>query len=561
MNRKILLYFCAVFLISLLSSPPSNSQNKNRPQAPPETKTESSSLVLGENAVIPIQKGIGGNSAQTRAREISERLAKLAEDFSVPNNVTTRNFEGPLTQILVGDKPLMVILDQDTVGTTRSREELSQDYAREIQEAIQNYRRQFQFREILSDFLYSVVATIVLLVVLILLNRGYRKLDTKLQSWMVEGKLFHRLKRFEFIPLERVQSLERGSLKLIRLAVILAVLYFYVHMVLGFFPWTRPYVNKISGYIVQPFKIIAAAIWEEIPNLFFVAILILISLYVIKIFRLLFNEIEKGNIVLKGFHPEWAQHTYKIFRLLVLAFAAVVAFPYIPGSSSQAFKGISIFIGVLFSLGSTSAIANIIAGYMIIYRRVFRVGDRIKIADFTGDVIEIRLQVTHLKTIKNEEIIVPNSMIVNSHVINYSTMAGTEGLILYTSVTIGYDAPWRTVHELLIKAALATKGILKDPPPFVLQRALNDFYVSYELNAYTQYPRQMVVIYSDLHQNIQDQFNEGGVEIMSPHYTQLRDGNKTTIPENYLPPDYTPAGFRINSPWGPKNKNAKGQEG
>jgi small-conductance mechanosensitive channel len=561
MFRKIVFYGCAAFLISLLSSPLSNAQNKNKPPSPPEAKTESYSLVLGENPIIPIQKGIGGNSAQTRAEEISERLAKLAEDFSIPNTVTTRNFEGPLTQILIGDKPLMVILDKDTEGTNRSREELSRDYAEKIQGAIGTYRKQFQFRELLSDFLYSLLATVVLAVILILLNRGYRKIDTRLHSWMVEGKFFHYLQRFEFIPLERIQSLERVLLKLTRLAVFLWIFYFYINLVLGFFPWTRPYVNKISGYVVQPFKIIAAAVWAEIPNLFFVAILILISLYVIKIFRLLFNEIEKGSIVLKGFHPEWAQHTYKIFRLMVLAFAAVVAFPYIPGSNSQAFKGISIFIGVLFSLGSTSAIANIIAGYMIIYRRVFRVGDRIKIADFTGDVTEIRLQVTHLRTIKNEEITVPNSMIVNSHVINYSTLAGTEGLILYTSVTIGYDAPWRTVHELLIKAALATPGILKDPPPFVLQRALNDFYVSYELNAYTQNPRQMVGIYSDLHQNIQDQFNEGGVEIMSPHYTQLRDGNKTTIPEKYLPPDYAPTGFRIHPPRGQKTKNTHEKDG
>jgi small-conductance mechanosensitive channel len=560
MNRKLIIFSCLIYCLVLYASPAISETKKNSP-APQETKTESYPLVLGDKPIFPIQKGIAGNSAQTRATEVSDRLEKLAEDFSVSNNVTIRNFEGPLTQILVGDKLLMVVLDQDAEGLRRSREELSLEYAGKIQGAIENYRRQFQFRELLSDILYSLIATILLVAILIILNRVYRKIDMKLQSWMKEGKLFHRLQRFEFIPMERIRTFEGGILKLIRLAIILGVLYIYVTLVLGFFPWTRPFVHSISGYVFQPFKTIAAAFLAEIPNLLFVAAIILITFYILKLIRLFFREIEKGNIVLKGFHSDWAEHTYKIIRIMTLAFAAVVAFPYIPGSNSMAFKGISIFIGVLFSLGSSSAIANIIAGYMIIYRRVFKIGDRIKIADFMGDVTQIRLQVTHLRTIKNEEITVPNSMIVNSHVTNYSTMAGAEGLILYTSVTIGYDAPWRTVHELLIKAALATQGIQKNPPPFVLQKALNDFYVNYELNAYTQRPREMVVIYSDLHQNIQDQFNEGGVEIMSPHYTQLRDGNKTTIPEGYLPPDYTPQGFRIAPAPDRKIKTKAGLEG
>ena len=177
--------------------------------------------------------------------------------------------------------------------------------------------------------------------------------------------------------------------------------------------------------------------------------------------------------------------------MLIIAFAGVIAFPYIPGSESPAFKGISIFLGVLFSLGSTSAIANILAGYTLTYRRIFKVGDRVKIADFTGDVIDTRLQVVHLRTIKNEEIIVPSSMIVNSHVINYSSLARTQGLILHTSVTIGYDTPWRQVEALLLMAAERTPGLMREPAPFILQTSLDDFYVAYELNVYTDDPLTM----------------------------------------------------------------------
>ena len=156
--------------------------------------------------------------------------------------------------------------------------------------------------------------------------------------------------------------------------------------------------------------------------------------------------------------------------------------------------------------------------------------------------------VTKIRTIKNEEITVPNTKIMNSEVINYSTCAPDHGLIMHTTVTIGYDAPWRQVHQLLIDAALNTDLILKKPVPFVLQTALNDFYISYQINAYTRSPNAMAVIFSQLHQNIQDSFNNAGVEIMSPHYKSLRDGNTITIPEKYRAKNYDPPAFRVENP-------------
>jgi small-conductance mechanosensitive channel len=214
----------------------------------------------------------------------------------------------------------------------------------------------------------------------------------------------------------------------------------------------------------------------------------------------------------------------------------VVAYPYIPGSESPAFKGVSLFLGVVFSLGSSSSIANIVAGYMVIFRRAFKVGDRVKIGAQMGDVVEMRLQATHLRTIKNEEVIVPNSLIINTDVVNYSSLARKGGLILHTTVTIGYDTPWRQVHALLLAAAERTEGLLKEPRPFVLQTALNDFYVSYELNAYTDRPLEMISIYSHLHQHIQDAFNEHGVQIMSPHYLGDPARAKVVPKEHWYPP-------------------------
>ena len=267
-----------------------------------------------------------------------------------------------------------------------------------------------------------------------------------------------------------------------------------------------------------------------------------------KTLRFFFEQVSAGKVTVSGLDAEVAPITYKINKILILAFVAVIAYPYIPGSQSSAFKGISIFLGVLFSLGSSSAIANLIAGVSLTYMRSFRVGDVIKVGDSTGVVLERRLYITRLKTFKNEVITIPNGIILTSHVTNLSQeVRKGDGLILHTSVTIGYDAPWETVHDLLIEAADRTKHILKSPSPFVLQTALNDFYVAYELNAYTDSPEIMPRIYSELHQNIQNTFNEAGVEIMSPHYTQIRDGNHTTIPADYLPPDYEAPAMRIAS--------------
>jgi small-conductance mechanosensitive channel len=220
-------------------------------------------------------------------------------------------------------------------------------------------------------------------------------------------------------------------------------------------------------------------------------------------------------------------------------------FPYIPGHSSPAFQGVSIFVGVLFSLGSAGAVSNIIAGVLLTYTRAFQIGDRIKIGDTFGDVLEKSLLATRIRTIKNEDVTVPNALVLSSHVVNFSSCAATGGLILHTSVTIGYDAPWRKVHELLIAAALSTRGILKSPDPFVLQTALNDFYVTYEINAYTDEPVRMVSVYAELHQNIQDSFNEAGVEICSPHFAAVRDANRIAIPTDYVPGSYTPPAFRV----------------
>jgi len=235
--------------------------------------------------------------------------------------------------------------------------------------------------------------------------------------------------------------------------------------------------------------------------------------------------------------------TYKLVRVMVIVLSLVVAYPYIPGSSSEAFKGISLFIGLVFSLGSSYAICNIIAGYMMTYRRAFKVGDRVKIGSVMGDVTEMRLQVTHLRTVKNEAVIIPNSQILNHEVINYSAHTRAAGLILHTTVGIGYETPWRQVEAMLLEAAARTPGLLKEPAPFVRMQSLGDFAVNYEINAHCDDAQAMGLRYTELHANILDLFNEYGVQIMTPAYEGDTPEPKV-VPKDqwYAAPAKPPAG-------------------
>ncbi len=224
---------------------------------------------------------------------------------------------------------------------------------------------------------------------------------------------------------------------------------------------------------------------------------------------------------------------------------AVLIFPYLPGSDSPIFKGVSVFLGVLFTFGSAGSLANVVAGLVLTYMRLFKIGERVKIGDVVGDVIEKNLLVTRVRTVKNEIISIPNLTVMNSHTINYSSDAHDRGLILHTTVTIGYDVPWRTMHQALLHAADRTEFLLKDPKPFVLQTSLDDFYVSYQINGYTKEANKQSRIYSELHGHIQDCCNEAGIEILSPHYRAARDGNATTIPTDYLEKDYKAPSFNV----------------
>jgi small-conductance mechanosensitive channel len=247
-------------------------------------------------------------------------------------------------------------------------------------------------------------------------------------------------------------------------------------------------------------------------------------------------QITRGKLVIPGFYADWAEPTFNILRFLLWAFTLAIVYPYLPFSDSRIFKGVSVFVGVIFSLGSSSAIGNLVAGLVITYMRPFKIGDRVQLKDITGFVVEKTLMVVRIKTHKNEYVTFPNMIILSSSIINYNTSSDEdeEGLILYASITFGYSTPWQTIHRILIGAAMATGHVQKSPQPFVLQTALDDFYCQYQINFYTKEVDRVPAIYSELFTNIQEGFRAEGLDMTAAHY-------RINLPPHVQLPENTPA--------------------
>jgi small-conductance mechanosensitive channel len=485
-----------------------------------------------------------GKNAQEIARIISARILKLAQDpLFNPQTITVRDSELG-SDIMVGDQILYPMWAFEAKVVGKPVDVLARAYAAKIRQAITAYQEEHSLTNLLIGIAKTVFAFLVLVALILLINRGMRRVNRAIAA-------SHRIKAikiggFEFFTAERIKGVFVSIAKILRFLFILIFFYIYLHLGLSFFPATQRFALELYHSLLEAIGIMGEAIWRQIPALAFLVVLVFITRYVLRTLRFFFEQVSSGKVRVSGLDAELAPITFRIIRILIIAFVAVIAYPYIPGSNSPAFKGVTIFIGVLFSLGSSSAIANLIAGVSLTYTRSFRIGDVIKVGEVQGVVLERRLYITRIKTPKNQIVTIPNNTILSGHIINLSQeVREGEGIILHTSITIGYDAPWETVHALLIEAANKTKHLLKNPPAYVLQTALNDFYVTYELNAYTDAPEIMLRIKSELHQNIQNTFNEAGVEIMSPHYSQIRDGNHSTIPADYLPPDYEAPAIRI----------------
>ena len=542
-----LVIFFVVLLLTLTSPLLGIAQNPTQP----ENKIDGFPVMLDGKTLFFIRRGVSSFSAEERANTITRRIERIAQNDSIPiENLTIEQIPDDNSLYLsIDQEVILTVTERDAKAYRSTPEVLAQQALQKIQVAIAQYRQDRKPEQLFKNIIYTVIATFAFLII----SFGVIK---------ISGKLFPFIRRLiesltpgiqigniEIVSSSKISFFWLRVLRMIRLFILFLLTFNYATFVLRLFPWTRVFGESILGYFSRSLELVLSSIGKYLPNAFIITIIIFVTYYLIRLIKPFFTAIERGNLVIPGFYTDWAKPTYNLLLVIIIALAAIVAFPYLPGFDSPAFRGVSVFLGLLLSLGSTSAIANVIGGIILIYTRAFRIGDHIQVGDVIGDLIEKNFLVIRICTPTNKIITIPNSSLLSSNVINFSISSRelNRNLIIQTTITLGYDLPWRKAHKTLIEAALETDHILKEPAPFVLQTSLDNFYISYQLNAYTNQPNLMVIIYSELHQNIQDKCNEAGIEILSPSYTSLRDGNTTTIPENYLPSDYAAPPFRVQS--------------
>jgi small-conductance mechanosensitive channel len=498
------------------------------------------------DTLFMVYSSLGSFSAATRAEAIQQRIRNVGKKIQFASDtlsIVTTEFT---MDLLFKDDVIMSISEADALWNNTTRAELAEKYKQIITDAIKRHKSETSLAELAKEIGLALLVLLVIGVIIFYIGKLFKWIAKKIaqqENKRVKGIM---VKNYMLFDASKQISILIGISNIFKWAFILLAIYITLPILFGIFPWTENFAGLLLGYILSPIKRIALSIWHYLPNLITIIIIILLFRVVIKVLRFLRDEIAKGHLQLTGFYADWARPTYQIIWVLVFAFMLVVIFPYLPGSDSPIFRGVSVFLGFLFTFGSAGSLSNIIAGLVLTYMRLFKIGDRVKVGDVLGDVIERSILVTRIRTNKNEIISIPNSTVMSSHTINYNSDAPERGLIIHTTVTIGYDVPWRKMHQALIDAAMKTEHVQPEPSPFVLQTGLEDFYVSYQVNAYTKEPNKQATIYSELHQNIQDVCNERGIEIMSPHYRAARDGSTTTIPADYLDKNYQAPGFNIH---------------
>ena len=492
-------------------------------------------IIVDKDTLLLLYASRGGATPERRAKEAMDKIEKLGKSLSFSTD-SMYVFDSEFSSdIMSGDMVLLSVSDLDGMWQGKTRNELAEDYLGVIQTKIEELQEEYGLRAKVTGVLLALLIIVVQIVLIILTNRLFRRLYKRIvwamRTW-IRPFVF---KGYELLNTRNAAHILLLLARIVFWIVVVLQLFISIPLLFSIFPETQSLTFQLLGYVWNPLKDIGLGIVSYIPNLIKIIIIIICFRYLIKGIHYVANEIAEGHIKFEGFYADWAIPTFQILRALIWCFAVVMIWPLLPSSDSEVFKGVSVFVGVVFSLGSTAIVGNIISGIVITYMRPFKIGDFVKINGIEGEVVEKTAFVTRLRTTKNEIVTVPNSAIMSSEAVNYSSAAEQrKGVIIHTEVTIGYGVPRETVENLLIEAAQSCTRLQKKPAPFVRIRALEDFYVRYEINAYTLQSLQLSACYTELHKAILDHFFEAGVEIMSPHFKAERDGNPVEIPESFL---------------------------
>ncbi|HUL02952.1 MAG TPA: mechanosensitive ion channel domain-containing protein [Gemmatimonadales bacterium] len=503
-------------------------------------------LQLGNRTVAVFRSRGTAPTAAARAAAVGRRVK--AELAAGRDSVSSQALSDGVLILLGGEPAFMVTVADVDTAAGESMTAVAARVVTEMRLVIRESRESRSPRRLLTEGALFLVATLMLVLAVRLLGRARQRVSAALEPRLVAATRRIGIRGLTILEPHQVVAAERALVAALWWGLVLVVTYGYLTFVLSLFPWTRPWGETLGEVLLASLGRVGLAALEVIPNLAILVLIFIATRYAARLVRTVFIAVAQRRIALPGIHPDTAEPTRRIIVVLLWMFAIVVAYPYVPGSGSTAFKGISVITGVLFTLGSAGIVGQAMSGLVLMYSRSFRVGDFIQTGGMQGTVIELGLLATQIRTPKNEFVTLPNNVVVAGAVTDY-TAASRQGvpLLIYSSVTIGYDTPWRQVHELLIAAAGKAEAVLTNPAPFVLQTALDDSYVEYQLNAAIDAERsgELPWIYAGLRAAIQDTFWAAGVEIMSPTYHAVRDGNTVTIPVEQRPKQRAPA-FRVD---------------
>ena len=459
--------------------------------------TPGAPLIIDGDTLLVLYTRRGGILPEARVEDIREKIMEEGKRMTLFTD-SIYIFDGEFTtDIMIGEELVMSVTDNDGLWQNKTRQELAAEYRTIIEAKIEQLHAQYGLKRKLMGVVYVLGAMLALGLLIWATNFCYRRWRYRLLRMLLRRTRPLAIKDYEVLNLHR-----QGILFLTGFNVLRYLIIFLLLLVVSF-----------------------------LPKFFQIVVIVFCFRYLVKGLHYLMNEIGSGRLKITGFYADWAQPTYLILRVLCYSFMIVMIWPLLPSSESEVFQGVSVFIGIIVSLGSSSIIGNVMAGMVMTYMRPFHVGDFIKYGDMEGFVIEKSVLVTRIRTRKNDVITIPNSNLMTSQTTNYTFSAHNYGVIVHTKVTIGYDMQWQQIRDLLLAAAAKTSHLQKKPEPFVRITALDDFYVEYEINAYTRKSDLLGDIYSELHQNILDSFHSNGVEIMSPHIFAHRSDLPVQIPE------------------------------
>lgn len=488
-------------------------------------------VVVEDDTLYYIYARRGGVNPEIRANSVSEAILNLGQRFSITADSIYIESTDITTDLMYNNEVLASFTDQDGLWENTSRDELAEVRKAIVVEKIKNLQEEYGLRQLMKRIALFILIVALQIALIWLTNRIYKKAVVRISELEYTKLKPVSFNNYEILDTKKQIRVFTLLASLLRFILIIAQLIISIPIIFSIFPQTRDIANQLFSYVWNPIKGIFYGVLNYIPNLFTIIVIWLVIRYLVKAIGYFAAEIDSGKLTIAGFYPDWAQPTFQIVRFLLYAFMIAMIYPYLPGAESGIFQGVSVFVGLIVSLGSTSVISNVMAGLVMTYMRPFVIGDRIKLNDILGNVMEKTPFVTRIRTIKNEIVTVPNSFILTSHTINYSESAKGVGVIIHSEISFGFDQSWEQVNNLLIEAALKTEGINSTPSPFVHELSFDDFYPIYQINAYINDVNRTAEIKSNLYKNIQDLANQAGIELVSPHIYAMPNAHNNNKPD------------------------------